>query len=476
MPPITRFFNLGALLLTTISLSAADPAPSPLIILAQETPNASAWVLAPLDEAVPADIRQNLTLLREDLLDEGKTTPRTSLDAYRSGYQLCNSLISVLDERDKALVKAGVSLTQTQVASGGAPQGAEARRNYMMSWPQYRREEAQAEERKNQVRDALSVTKDRQKAEWSGRANQLRAGLDTVYASFRDAMRKDPAMIQAMAVPAQRPVSPKISSAPTQPAKPAPAPKLKPAALPPGAYTNSLGMVFVPVEGTNVLFCIHETRRQDYANYASDVPGVNSAWKSQNKNGIPCGHEDDHPVVGIKWSEARAFCEWLSKKEGKVCRLPTDKEWSYAVGIGRDERWTKDATPSSMNNKLQSLFPWGKTFPPETKDAVGNYADITLNTALPEAAFIGEYSDGFPTTSPVMSYKPNKNGIYDLGGNASEWCSDWFDETNTRKFTRGGSWFNNTRDNLLSANRFERSPEIDFQINYVGFRCVLEAP
>ncbi len=122
MHPITRLFNFGALFLTSLWLLAADPAPSPLIILAQETPNASAWVLASLDEAVPADIRQNLTLLREDLLDEGKTTPRTSLDAYRSGYQLCNSLITALDERDKALVKAGVSLTQTRVASGGAAQ------------------------------------------------------------------------------------------------------------------------------------------------------------------------------------------------------------------------------------------------------------------------------------------------------------------------------------------------------------------
>ncbi|MEQ1751981.1 MAG: hypothetical protein ABL974_21345 [Prosthecobacter sp.] len=257
-----RSFIIGTLFLTPLSLSAADPAPSPLIILAQETPNASAWVLASLDEAVPADIRQNLTLLREDLLDEGKTTPRTSLDAYRSGYQLCNTLIMALDERDKALVKAGVSLTQTQVASGGAVQGADARRNYMMSWPQYHREEAQAEERKSQIRDALSVTKDRQKAEWSWRASQLRAGLDAVYATYRDAMRKDPAMVQAMAVPAQGSVSPKIGSVPTQPVKPSSAISPKPAALPSGAYTNSLGMVFVPVDGTDVLFA--STRHADW--------------------------------------------------------------------------------------------------------------------------------------------------------------------------------------------------------------------
>ncbi len=474
MPPMTCFFTFGALLLTTISLSAADPAPSPLIILAQETPNASAWVLASLDEAVPADIRQNLTLLREDLLDEGKTTPRTSLDAYRSGYQLCNSLISMLDERDKALVKAGVSMTQTQVAASGAVQGADARRNYMMSWPQYRREEAQAEERKNQIRDALSVRKDRQKAEWSGRASQLRAGLDAVYASFRDAMRKDPAMIQAMAVPAQSPVSPKISSAPTQPAKPAPVPKIKPATLPPGAYTNSLGMVFVPVEGTNVLFCIHETRRQDYEIFAGETPGINGTWKSLKIDGTPVGHEPDHPVVGIDWLDAKAFCEWLSGKEKKTYRLPTDEEWSTAVGLGRSEKRRKGSTPQNLSGVEATQFPWGGDYPLQTKEQAGNYADSAYHEMLPGAKWHENYTDGFPTTAPVMSFRANSFGIYDMGGNAWEWIEDWYNDSQKHRVLRGAAFVFNDRGYLLSSYRL--LARADIRWDHFGFRCVIEAP
>jgi len=99
-------------------------------------------------------------------------------------------------------------------------------------------------------------------------------------------------------------------------------------------FTNSLGMKFVPVTGTDVLFCIHETRRADYTAYSSESSSVDGSWKNQNRGGIPAGMDDNHPVVGVSWADAKGFCEWLSKKEGRVYRLPTDREWSYAVGCG----------------------------------------------------------------------------------------------------------------------------------------------
>lgn len=466
-----------ALLLATAFLSGADAEVSPLVVLAQESPNATAWVLSPLDKVVPAIIRENLTLLREALLDEGKTSPRTSLNAYRSGYQLCNGLIAALDERDKSLVGAGMAVTQTQITAAGSTQEMKARRNYLMSWPQYHQEEANAEQQKDRVLNAISVTNNRQNDEWKTRTAQMRIGLDANYSTYRDVLRADPVIVQALAEPRpQVSVFPKADSASGVSSLPPSSPASKAIPLPASAYTNSLGMVFVPVDKTNVLFCIHETRRSDYSTFSEEAPGVSPSWKAQKYKGIPCGHEDDHPVSGIKWSEAVAFCEWLSKKEGKKYRLPTDREWSHAVGIGHLERWTRNSTPRSMNNLLLDYFPWGKNFPPETPDLAGNYADLMLNSADPEAAFLPKYSDGFVTTSPVMSFKPNKFGIYDLGGNVQEWCMEWFDETSVRKFTRGGSWANNTRENLLSANRFERSPEIGYQIYLVGFRCVIEAP
>jgi hypothetical protein len=106
-------------------------------------------------------------------------------------------------------------------------------------------------------------------------------------------------------------------------------------------FVNSLGMKFVSVKGTGVLFCIHETRRQDYATYAAENPSSDAAWKNQKSDGIPVGDKNDTPVVSVNLEDAQKFCSWLTQKEGKRYRLPTDKEWSLAVGIGSEENATK---------------------------------------------------------------------------------------------------------------------------------------
>ena len=61
---------------------------------------------------------------------------------------------------------------------------------------------------------------------------------------------------------------------------------------PPKAFTNTLGMKFVPVPGTEVQFCIWETRVKDYASYAAANAGVDGSWKSPGFT-----QEDTHPVV-----------------------------------------------------------------------------------------------------------------------------------------------------------------------------------
>ena len=105
--------------------------------------------------------------------------------------------------------------------------------------------------------------------------------------------------------------------------------------LPKDGLANSLGMKFIPVQGTNVLFCIHETRAADYAAYAAAMPEVAVSWKHEGIAGIPAGEGDNHPVYGVSWQEAAAFCTWLSMKEGRSYRLPTDHEWSLAAGVGQ---------------------------------------------------------------------------------------------------------------------------------------------
>jgi formylglycine-generating enzyme required for sulfatase activity len=241
--------------------------------------------------------------------------------------------------------------------------------------------------------------------------------------------------------------------------------------LPGQPFTNTLGMKFVPVPGTEVFFCIHETRRQDYAAYAAEIPGVDGTWKNQQKEGIPVGDKDDHPVVGMSWEDAQKFCAWLSKKEGKTYRLPTDQEWSFAVGIGNEEKWTKDTTPEMLHGKVTNKFPWGGDFPPKATDQAGNYADTMCKEKFPSMPFIEGYMDNFATTAPVMSFKPNKLGIYDLGGNVWEWCEDWFNALNVEHVLRGGSWGDYGRAFPLSSFRFHGTP--GSRRWSCGFRCVL---
>ncbi|HBJ85360.1 MAG TPA: hypothetical protein DDZ88_16085, partial [Verrucomicrobiales bacterium] len=235
--------------------------------------------------------------------------------------------------------------------------------------------------------------------------------------------------------------------------------------------TNALGMKFLPVKGTEVMFCIHETRRQDYAAYAAKVHGVDGAWRTQQRNGIPCGDKNDHPVVGVSWEDAQKFCEWLSREEGKAYRLPTDEEWSIAVGLGLKERHGKDITPKTLNQKDQTEFPWSDDYPPKTKDKAGNYADTAWTEKFPSEPGMKDYTDGFPTTAPVMSFKPNQFGLYDMGGNVWEWCEDWYDKERKVRVLRGGSWTHFDHGNRLSSSRDRGTPST--RSSSSGFRVVL---
>jgi formylglycine-generating enzyme required for sulfatase activity len=240
-----------------------------------------------------------------------------------------------------------------------------------------------------------------------------------------------------------------------------------------GDFTNTLGMKFVTVPGTEVLMCIHETRRQDYAAYAWQNSGVDDAWKHQTLKGSPVGYMDDHPVVSVNWDDAQKFCMWLSRKESKTYRLPTDREWSQAVGIGRDESWTKGTTPEMLDCKLTTAFPWGGAFPPKTEDRAGNYGDTTTKEKLSAMSWIEGYTDGYPTTAPVMSFKPNPYGFHDLGGNVSEWVEDRWNAVTADRVLRGGSWSHHARQAMLSSIRFHNTP--GNRIFLDGFRIVLAA-
>ena len=238
-------------------------------------------------------------------------------------------------------------------------------------------------------------------------------------------------------------------------------------------FVNTLDMKFVPVPGTQALFSIWDTRVRDYAAYAR-VNKVDEAWTRQERYGLPISREPDYPVVGVSWEEAKAFCRWLTEKEntegklpkGMEYRLPTDEEWSRAVGLANEE----GATPKERNSKNQVDFPWGTEFPP-SKAKVGNYADAAYHEKFPRASWIEGYTDGYALTSPVGSFLANKYGLYDMGGNVGQWCEDQFEPKNAGRVVRGGSFDNFGRLSMLSSSRSPGQPGLRY--NSSGFRCVL---
>jgi hypothetical protein len=244
-------------------------------------------------------------------------------------------------------------------------------------------------------------------------------------------------------------------------------------------FVNSLGMRFMPVPitngpaaGENILFSIWETRRRDYAAYASEKGDTDESWKNAEQNGQPVGHLDDHPVVCVRWGYAVDFCAWLTRKEralGKIplraeYRLPTDAEWSYAVGIG--DREDASQTPDMKVWKIKGVYPWGTAWPPP--DRVGNYYNLGEDDNGGFSLRTG-YADGYQTTAPVGSLAANRYGLFDLGGNVEEWSGSKYRVERDERVLRGGSWGSSDGLRMLSSHR-----ESSFSGSvYIGFRCVL---
>lgn len=266
-------------------------------------------------------------------------------------------------------------------------------------------------------------------------------------------------------------------------------------------FENSLGMRLVPLpaaarsaNGSRVLFSIWECRGKDYAVFMADPNRVyqmtgsdtNNWWNCEYK-GVPVGRSESeraesslHPVQSVSWDDASAFCAWLTRKEQlggqigpqEMYRLPTDLEWSFAAGIGEQD--LAAATPKLRGSSGQpGVYPWGGSLIPSSIS--GNYCDETAKARGVEVGLsIAGYHDGYATTSPVGQFKPNELGIYDLGGNVWEWCSDWYDDEQKDRVLRGGSWVSGALSSLLSSDRFKFGP--NYRNNFSGFRVVLVVP
>ncbi len=213
----------------------------------------------------------------------------------------------------------------------------------------------------------------------------------------------------------------------------------------------------------------------DESNYQTDADKANSSrifdgkeW--QDKAGINWRHgvsgndrkegEYNHPVLHVSWNDAVAYCDWLSKKDGKTFRLPTEAEWEYACRAGT-------TTPFNTGDNI-------------TTDQANYNGNVSYDN--------NKKGVWRKNTVAVDSLKPNKCGLFNMHGNVWEWCSDWYGEnyydecmakgvmenpvgpeTGSNRVLRGGSWLDYA-GYCRSAIRFRLAP--GHRDDYVGFRLV----
>ncbi len=174
------------------------------------------------------------------------------------------------------------------------------------------------------------------------------------------------------------------------------------------------------------------------------------------------GTSERHPVVYVSSTEAIKFCQWLSSRERRKYRLPSEAEWEYAAR-GTDGR----------------KYPWGSQ---EGRGDLANFADRNTVFAWSDR----EIDDGFPESSPVGAFPVGASpfGIEDMAGNVWEWCGDFLEpyrgtpKTNPRgakmgakRVYRGGSW-KSRFPSLRATTRGANAP--NYSCNDLGFRIVCE--
>lgn len=130
---------------------------------------------------------------------------------------------------------------------------------------------------------------------------------------------------------------------------------------------------------------------------------------------------DNYPVARVAWSDAIAFCNWLSQRDGlppayrngKLIqpattgyRLPTEAEWAWVARYS--------------GGLAERKYPWGNDMPPSGK--AGNFADVSAQGLVSKT--LSDYRDNYPAAAPVGRFDANPLGVYDLGGNVSEWVND----------------------------------------------------
>ena len=243
---------------------------------------------------------------------------------------------------------------------------------------------------------------------------------------------------------------------------------------PPKDFTNSIGMKFKLIPAGEFMMGSpedEEKRTIDEKQHRVRITkpfylGVYEVTQEQFERIMgnnPSDHEGStNPVEQVIWAEAAEFCKKLSAREGRTYRLPTEAQWEYACRAGTTTPFNFGSVLNGKRANCVGIYPYGT----ETKGPWPTH----------------------PTS--VGSYAANAWGLYDMHGNVSEWCSDWYDidyyaeaptddptgptdpMPNPYHVIRGGSWLTYPED-CRSAKRLIVP---DDRFHFLGFRVVLVPP
>ncbi len=187
--------------------------------------------------------------------------------------------------------------------------------------------------------------------------------------------------------------------------------RLRPFFIGAGAVTNALFQEFVDATGyvteaerigwsfvfwSEVPKSVGDTQAVEAVQWWRRVDGAN--WKDINGPGTAdAAWHLDHPVVQVSWNDARSYAAWVGG------RLPSEAEWEHAArgGLG-DVR-----------------FPWGDAEPDDA-------THLPCNIWQGQFPDVNSGADGFTTTAPAKSFKPNAYGLFNSVGNVWEWTADDF--------------------------------------------------
>jgi formylglycine-generating enzyme required for sulfatase activity len=228
-----------------------------------------------------------------------------------------------------------------------------------------------------------------------------------------------------------------------------------------GLYTVTRGQFRAFVDDTK-----YKTEAEADGDGGDGWDATTKNWKQDPKyswQNAGFDQTDEHPVVNVSWNDAVAFCAWLSKKDGKTFRLPSEAEWEYACRAGTKTRF-------SFGDDEEDLLKYANVADKEFRTATGNDWGI-------------KGSDGYAFTAPVGRFKPHAWGLHDMHGNVWQWCGDYYGpydkvdgakghlqstkQTDEYRVLRGGSWGDYPRD-CRAAYRLRLAPANRSYI--IGFR------